>query len=96
MSDNVTCKLCVYNPICIEGKLCTKNCRDYTPKWENRKPDKNGFIEYSVETAFPYILVRCRNVTQVRKAKSKLRKIGRKVTGVAGLTELGNDFLVNI
>lgn len=95
MPEEKTCKDCIYYTICEAGHLCNTNCKDHVVKANvPSKPDVNGFVEYSVETAFPYIFTKCDTFEQVETAKRKLKEIGRSAIGVVGCTESGNDFFI--
>lgn len=94
-ASDYPCKGCIYIDICGNLKQ-TKTCKDRACFKKNKEPDKHGYIEYCVSTSYPYITVYCSNITQARKAKSKLHKIGRKAFEVVALTPRGCDYLVKI
>lgn len=94
-SSSCPCKGCMYIEIC-GNLLRTKECKDRTCFKKNAKPDKHGYVEYCVTTSYPYVTAYCNNITQARKAKSKLHKIGRKAFEVSALTPRGCDYLVKI
>lgn len=82
---------CIYHELC--GTKCTDNCKAQEKPRQRKTLDAYGNMEYTVETPYPYIIVRCASLTQAKRAKRKIHKeTGRKSTIVA-VTENGNDYV---
>ncbi|HAU87296.1 MAG TPA: hypothetical protein DCW90_17965 [Lachnospiraceae bacterium] len=82
---------CIYHELC--STKCTENCNAREKPRQRKMPDIYGNMEYTVETSYPYIFVKCASLTQAKRAKAKIRKEIGRVSTIVAVTENGNDYI---
>ena len=54
------------------------------------------FIEYSVESPFPYEIHKCKTLKEAKKIRAEIRKRRGVKSSIVGLTKNGNDYILNV
>ncbi len=86
------CQECIYFEAC-GANAHTEPCKDKTSRRTKKRADKNGVVEYSVCTPYPYESVKCYTLKQAKHARTLFKKRGR-YSSIACLLENGNDHIL--
>ena len=54
------------------------------------------FIEYSVESPFPYEIHKCKTLKEAKRIRAEIRRRRGVKSSIVGLTENGNDYILNV
>ena len=87
------CSDCRYKGTCDETSR-TQSCEG-KKKFARSTPDNWGYMEYCVQTSFPYEFVICKDRIEAKSKVKEFRKQG-KTAYIVALTQNGNDYILNI